>query len=482
MAPPALTTIAPTTVVTSGQDMYFGKNFSIQNSTSKGVNLGNLQLVNNSTISTTSLNVNNQSGNSKLTINSTGDINTSGYINTDSTLEVTGATILKSTLAVTNTVNIGNGHVIMNPSGEVTTVFTNYIAPASASDTISILTSNLATTSSTSQDLVTQTYVDNQIWNQTARINAILSGTHENLDNFKKVYELVSQITGDSSTVDVLTNIQTSYGTLETITGAIETNMSEIVAYAYNTVLVNCTQSIWADECQPLPIPYTVPLVEDGWYFKNLNVGNKINWYLPTNGPNMTIGSIQNMYLNMYAVNSVSMPFIVIYTKGKPSPAINKWGGAVNASICYTFGSTSATSNTGYCLHTNSIPINVYNKTLLGYNGITTRNSTNWSDPNPNILQTIDSTMVSPDDKIFAISIQSNSGAAVGNAEFVIQSLNIQLKTGTTQFLFQNSSVITQYLMNSLYQKNSDLSPFPNPSFAAKQNGYLQSYISANNL
>ena len=299
MAPPALTTIAPTTVVTSGQDMYFGKNFSIQNSTSKGVNLGNLQLVNNSTISTTSLNVNNQSGNSKLTINSTGDINTSGYINTDSTLEVTGATILKSTLAVTNTVNIGNGHVIMNPSGEVTTVFTNYIAPASASDTISILTSNLATTSSTSQDLVTQTYVDNQIWNQTARINAILSGTHENLDNFKKVYELVSQITGDSSTVDVLTNIQTSYGTLETITGAIETNMSEIVAYAYNTVLVNCTQSIWADECQPLPIPYTVPLVEDGWYFKNLNVGNKINWYLPTNGPNMTIGSIQNMYLNM---------------------------------------------------------------------------------------------------------------------------------------------------------------------------------------
>ncbi len=90
--------------------------------------------------------------------------------------------------------------------------------------------------------------------------------------------------------------------------------------------------------------------------------------------------------------------------------------------------------------------------------------------------------MVSPDDKIFAISIQSNSGAAVGNAEFVIQSLNIQLKTGTTQFLFQNSSVITQYLMNSLYQKNSDLSPFPNPSFAAKQNGYLQSYISANNL
>ena len=106
MAPPALTTISPTTVVTSGQDMYFGKNFSIQNSTSKGVNLGNLQLVNNSTISTTSLNVNNQSGNSKLTINSTGDINTSGYINSDSTLEVTGATILKSTLAVTDTVNI----------------------------------------------------------------------------------------------------------------------------------------------------------------------------------------------------------------------------------------------------------------------------------------------------------------------------------------------------------------------------------------
>ena len=195
----------------------------------------------------------------------------------------------------------------------------------------------------------------------------------------------------------------------------------------------------------------------------------------------MTIGSIQNMYLNMYAVNSVSMPFIVIYTKGK-SGAINKWGGAVNASICYTFGSASTTSNTGYCLHTNSKPINNYNKTLLSYNGIVTKNSTNWSDGNPSILQTIDSIMVSPSDLVYAISIQSNSGAAVGNAEFVIQSLNIQLTTGTTQFLFQNSSVVTQYIMNSLYKKNSDLSSFPNPSYSAKQQSYLQSYISANSL
>jgi hypothetical protein len=87
-----------------------------------------------------------------------------------------------------------------------------------------------------------------------------------------------------------------------------------------------------------------------------------------------------------------------------------------------------------------------------------------------------DASIILPTDEILCFCINTNSGAAVGNVEFILNSFNIQQTTGTTQMLFQNSSVASLYMYNTLYQKNPDFS-----AMTPKNKTYLSNYIAAYN-
>jgi hypothetical protein len=537
----SLTTVSPQQglVITKFLDMNVGPNIIVHND-ARGLDFGSLRLNTKSIISGAGLNVSPDAstGLSKLTISKDGEINTFGAIKTSSsihgysdltigskfvvtastgnltaesmniassvsfdgtlnvakavtfadTLDVAKAVAFADTLDVTKDLKVGgNNLVIRANTGAVTSVlpYSSYTLNASSTNT-EFTIHTISTTneveffgSSTNNLLTTQEYVDKQIWNQTKRINTILGKDSNELDNFNKVYDVITKIAGDSDIIKTLSDTNDKYVGLVDKTDEIKTSMSDIVSFAHNDVLVRCSRSVWADECQPLPIPETVTCVEEGWYFRNFAQGQKINFYLPTNGINMTVNDIQQLCLNVYAVSNKSLPFITFYT-GPKNNSTDYWNGIVNARVNYLFTApttpttpTSTTANKSYCLYTSeNEPINIYNTTPVKASSISTVNSTNKQ--TYSLSQSIDPLIVQPTDKIVFFAINTDSGSGADNVNFVINSLNVRLKSGTTRFSFTNSSVSTNYLFNSTFNKHSDFS-----SMNAKEIAHLASYTTA---
>ena len=342
--------------------------------------------------------------------------------------------------------------------------YDSYVLPDSASDTTttSATVAKPLTTTATSTYLTTQEYVDKQIWNQAERINTMLGVDNTIIDNFNNVYKLVDAMAGHSDTVVALQNISDKYNGMVDRSSEIITSVSEVVAQAYNTVQVACHPNIWQDECAPMPIPSAVTLTgADGWFFQNTVAGSKVNWYVPTNGSSMTIADIQNMYLNTFLGSNKAIPFITIFTKPKATNNYSSW---TNARINYYFDldvSVTRTTefNQPYCLHTGEAPMNVYNATKLQCSSICTANSTNKNNATfGSIGSTIDSSIVSSTDEILLICISSASTAATNDVKFIVNSLNIELNSGTTQFTFSNAGVASNYQSISLFRMNTDLS------------------------
>jgi len=448
---------------------------------------GNLNIVTGSA-NTSTFFVNSTNGN----INSSGSLSVSGNITSAGgmNLGVSGSSskVIINGNSSGNIAAAGNfklgpnfstspSFLILGSSGAAMTDFpyASYVIPSSSSNTTTTSISGAAVdfTSSTSQYLATQTYVDNQLWNQTVRINTILGSDSAVLDSFNNVYTLVKALEGDTTA--------TAIGGLVNQTSQINETVSSVVANAFDTVLINCAQSVWADENTPSPIPYTLtqsPNFEsvDGWWYKNLASGNKINWYLPPNGT-MTMASFLNMYMNIYVASTASIPFITVYTKPK-GDGTDLLAGFANAHINYEF--TASTANKYYCMYTGSAaPHNTYNATPVQCVNTITTNITNYASANQGSLIpgiNFDSSIVLPTDEVQCFCISTNSGAAVGNVEFILNSFNIQQTSGTTQMLFQNSSVASNYMYNTLYQKHQDFS-----AMTDKSKANLSAYIAAYN-
>lgn len=441
--------------------------------------VGNLSATGNLAINTNKFTVTAANGNvyTAGTLSATGNL----AINTDKfTVDaLLGAVQFKGDLTINTdkfTVSAVDGKTTSSIS------YNSYTPAASSTNTTTTTVSGEIpdTTSATSNYLTTQEYVDKQIWQQTVRINTILGIDSQIIDNFNNVYKLITAIEGSSDTVTALNGINSNYNNLVDKQEEVKTSISTVVAQALNVVLVNCTPTVWADECGPMPIPnaLTSKTIEDGWYFSNLSAGNKINWYMPTNA-NMTVGDIQNMYLNLFAASDMSLPFITIYTE--PKGTNDYWNNFVHAKINYVFSvdSPSLTANKSYCLYTGAKPMNVYNKTCVGSPIVQTANATN---KNNGIQGTngssVDTNIVSLTDKVVYITIQTTAGETVGNVNTVINSLNLCLKTGTTQFTFSNAGVVSNYLFNYLFTKNTDFSAFPAP---LKQGAFVETYNSTFN-
>ena len=397
------------------------------------------------------------------------------------TLDVSKSVTFADTLDVAKDLKVGGNNVVITAdTGAVTSVipYSSYTLNASSSNTEFTVHSTSVTNeveffgSSTNNLLTTQEYVDKQIWNQTKRLNTILGKDSNELDNFNKVYEVITKIAGDSDIVKTLTDTNDKYGTLVDKTDEIKTSMSDIVSFAHNDVLVRCSRSVWADQFPPAPIPSTVSYIGEGWYFRNFTQGQKINFYLPTSGMNMTVKDINQLVLNVFAVSDKALPYISVYTAPK-GVATDYWAIA-HARINYLFTSpttpTSNTANKPYCLYTSDeAPINIYNTTPVKNSHITTVNKSNTN--TYSLMQTIDSNIVSPEDKIVFMAIGSDSGYSANDLEFVLNSFNLCLNSGTTRFLFTNASVATNYLFNFNFNRHADFS-----SMNAKEIAYLAKY------
>ena len=399
--------------------------------------------------------------NNNLNINSAGDLTSVGSVNLGSSKILLNS----STGAVSAVGNLSLGSNFASPTfkvdsatGAATTQFaySSYNAPSSSDNTETTSVSGPAVdfTSSTSQHLVTQTYVDQQLWKQTVRINTILGSDNSVLDSFNNVYKLVTALEGSTTA--------TAIGGLVDETSEIKITVSDVVSRSFNTVLVNCSPSVWPDESSPMPIPYNTPSL-DGWYFKNIvdkgSKRNKINWYLPTNGT-MKMSDFINVYANFFIISKTSLPFITIYTKAKGNSS-DVWTGIANTAISYTFDSNLLSSvNKHYCLHIgDNAPANNFNVTPNKSTYTTTRNKSTTGIGSQRFDNKYDPEHVSPNDEILMFSVQSDSSSSTNNVEFVLNSFNIQQLLGTTQMLFQNSSVSSNYMFNNLYKKNMDFSP-----------------------
>jgi hypothetical protein len=436
--------------------------FTVDHSTGNAVSTGTLSVANNVSV-----------GGANVVITaSSGKIATTGDVNVASDKVILGSS--DGSISAVGNLKLGSDFThptfsVDSSSGvaQTTLAYSSYVPPSASTNTTTTSVSGTAPdfTSSTSQYLATQTYVDQQLWNQTVRINTILGDDNSVLDSFNNVYNIVKAIEGSTTASDSLTTIASNYG-------VINTSVSELAGNALNSVLVNCSSAVWGDECAPLPIPSTITGYPgfnglDGWYFENVVTSSKVNWYVPSNNA-MTIADFINIYMNVFVVSNTSLPMISIFTKPKGVGHNDIYPGFANARINYLFNASDITSiNQMYCMYIGAnAPENNYGITSIQSKNTITANSTNNIGPNyGNVLSgnNYDSSIISSSDIIQCFAIQSQATAVKNGVKFVLNSFNVQQNSltgskGTTQMLFQNSSVATNYMFNTFFQKNSDFS------------------------
>jgi len=162
-----------------------------------------------------------------------------------------------------------------------------------------------------------------------------------------------------------------------------------------------------------------------GWYFKNIVLGQKINWYFPPNKQNATLVSdlkgISISFFNGITTSNDNTLFITIYTV--PTGSGDYAPGFFHSAYTYVFNQAiTPTVNTNYqgvCIIDKSlVPYNY--ETQIQYEPSTVNN------PRGNYQ---------PTDKILAVVIGSNSGSAVNSVEFVVNKLNLHYADFTQSYL-----------------------------------------------
>jgi hypothetical protein len=162
-----------------------------------------------------------------------------------------------------------------------------------------------------------------------------------------------------------------------------------------------------------------------GWYFKNIVVGQKINWYFPPkNATNTLVSSLKGIsisFFNGVTVSSDNTLFITIYTR--PTGSGDYAPGFFHSSNTYIFNqSITPVANTNYqgvCIIDMSlVPFNF--ETQIQYQQSTVNN------PRGTFSQT---------DNILAVTIGSNSASAVNTVEFVVNKLNLHYDDFTQSYL-----------------------------------------------
>jgi len=456
-----------------------------------------------------------------VTGNSTfaGTLAATGAVTAGSTLRVTGATTLSSTLAVAGDLavntdkfkvtassgdatmlgnltvggnaNFSGNQIQLNTDGSVFAknyiktdyAFSNYGKSAASDDLLTTVVPAVNSTadqglfnSSTNKYLTTQEYVDRAVFKQAARLNLITKDVDTNLATFNNFSKVLAAIEGsDAATI--------MNGLVDSVDD-VKVTVSDLMGGGYNSVVISCVPSVWGDAAAPEPIPTPISNLykEDGWFYSNLSSDSKINWYLPSYS-GMKMKDITNLFMNNFLLSSTKLPKITIYTAPKNN-STDSLSGVYNAKIEYYFTAPTPAAVTSQrsCLYVINAPKNVYSdksndmksgysKTTQGSSSVTTPITTSTLFSN-----SFDTTKVLSEDTILTFAIETNE-STIKDYMFILQNFNISTKTGTTQMLFQNVSVVSDYLFKYFFRQHPDFSDATTTNNAVDKSNY-ESYVS----
>jgi hypothetical protein len=221
-----------------------------------------------------------------------------------------------------------------------------------------------------------------------------------------------------------------------TITNDTDTSALTATELTFNNINVKMNQvtptaiyssaAIYADG-QP---PATSLLIRNtygysGWYFKNVVLGQKINWYFPPKTPTTTqvsaLKGISISFFNGANTSNDNTLFITVLTV--PTGSNDFAPGFFHSSNTFVFNQTiNPTVNTNYqgvCVIDKSlVPFNY--ETQIQYEPSTVNN------PRGTYAQT---------DNILAVVIGTNSGASLNSVELVVNKLNLHYVDFTQSYL-----------------------------------------------
>lgn len=185
---------------------------------------------------------------------------------------------------------------------------------------------------------------------------------------------------------------------------------------------ISAAASVYADGSPPVPIP-TIRYGYHGWYYTNSSLWvnhapmtrNKINWYILPNVNGVSkVGDLRYIRLNLHIFNSVSMPFLTVYTQATGSGDAGGWYKSKRMYITSNVADDGNTlgDNTNYCFYTN-------------WNGYSTKPFTVAHTNATLSTSTVEGSVIGnfeSNELIFAYSIGTNSSSAAGNVEFILSS------------------------------------------------------------
>jgi hypothetical protein len=100
--------------------------------------------------------------------------------------------------------------------------------------------------------------------------------------------------------------------------------------------------------------------------------------------------------------------------------------------------------------------MNVYGKTCLKPFAVQTANKDNKDNgtqgsQDTSASPTYDPAIVSATDKVLYIVVQTTKNSPVNDVNFILNSFNVCLKTGTTNFAFSNAGVLSAHIYNRFF-------------------------------
>lgn len=326
-------------------------------------------------------------------------------------------------------------------------------------------------------------YVDTKISVVQTAIDLITGGSNTNatIDTFLEMQTFVENMNaqGVTNLTEAVSAEQTARenaiaAEAETRANAIATEALEranadtkLSNSLFKSLLVPYSTLVFPDESPPMVMPTTVKNTTnvDGWYFKNgsSSTTRKINWYLPApvneTTQKATVGSLLELNIPVKLVSIVSSPFVTVYTKIKTNdplnPANNNVASWYNAKATYIVSSASSSTLTAggnYLLRALVSGTNLVGS-LSGFSPIDLIKDASTSPGN-----------MLPNDEILAISIGTNSGAAAGNVECVIHTLNVFSSNGNYMHHFSNEGPMNKFLLDKVDTLYTNLGQSPVPS------------------
>lgn len=183
---------------------------------------------------------------------------------------------------------------------------------------------------------------------------------------------------------------------------------------------LSAAASVYADGSPPVPIP-TIRYGYPGWYYTNSSLWvnpapatrNKINWYLLPNANGLTkVSDLRYIRLNLHLFNSVSTPFLTVYTQATGSDDAGGWYKSKRTYITSAVSDdgNTLTDHTNYCFYMNWNGFSISPFTVAHTNAALSVSTVNGS-----VIGNFGSSEV-----IFAYSIGTNSNSAPGNVEFIL--------------------------------------------------------------